>query len=312
MQQLFLTFLFLASATVHIGAQHDSTLPHCTIAVFECDSSWTISCPSGTPYEVVATVSDSVNDGKPDSVTIDITRGNAFTPPTCVRWTLLDLSQDGCRVCPSPNVDWSKLGNVIGRLRQLGYKTTFSVSHINDVVTIGDDDAWVWNALSIEDKAANKAVNRTAAYSHFNGDWEVARDMHKALGYKSRDAAMTFPSSFSLSLDAKLEKDADPAKVTEALLQKIGHKLHTSGHWVADAEEMGFKTDRCVVSIHDGRTFLWFTDVPFIAHYGGSVSYIEGADKSHDLLAIDFNTMPKHSAGQERGSETIVYRRKHH
>ncbi|XZE52545.1 hypothetical protein SH139x_004246 [Planctomycetaceae bacterium SH139] len=151
-----------------------------------------------------------------------------------------------------------------------------------------------------------------AAYSHFNGDWEVARDMHKSLGYEpSRDSAATFPSSFSLSLDAKLDENADPGGVHKGLLQKIGHELYTSGHWIADAEEMGFNTDHCVVSIHGGRTFLWFTDVPFIAQYGGAVSYIEGAGRPHDLLVIDFNTMPRHLAGYKRGIDTIVYRRKH-
>lgn len=150
-------------------------------------------------------------------------------------------------------------------------------------------------------------------YSYCNGDWEVAHDMHKVLGYDNPDRdGVTFPSSFSLTVEANLDKGADPTGVHKSLVDKMGHVLHASGRWIADENEMGFKTDRCLVSIFGGRTFIWFTDVPFTMIHGGAVSYIEGVDSNNDLLVVDFNTMPKHLAGHMRGQETIVYRRKKH
>ena len=160
--------------------------------------------------------------------------------------------------------------------------------------------------------SSEPAIAPLGSFSHWNGDWEVAEDIHRALGFEnnSRESTVTFPSSFRLSLDAQPNRSADPNRLNEQLLNKMGHVLSTSGHWVADSEEMGFKTDQCAVSTHGGRTFLWFTDVPYCGLHGGAVSYVEGADKKHDLLVIDFNTMPKHLAGQTRGDESFVYRRK--
>jgi hypothetical protein len=171
----------------------------------------------------------------------------------------------------------------------------------------------VLGLCAVAQVTTSEPANKTqAALSHWNGDWEVAEDIHRLLGFESnlRESAVTFPSSFRLSLVAHPDRDTDPHQVNYQLLSKIGHSLNATGHWVADAEEMGFTTDRCIVSTDGGRTFLWFTDVPFCGLHGGTVSYIEGTDKGYDLLVIDFNTMPTHLAGQTRGEETIVYRRR--
>ncbi|TWU58993.1 hypothetical protein Poly51_17740 [Rubripirellula tenax] len=169
--------------------------------------------------------------------------------------------------------------------------------------------------LQLEDLVipASKISGATpTSYSHWNGDWEVADDLHTALGFAadSRALSFTYPSSFRLSLGVRATNAADSNDGSAGRLEEMGHGISNSGRWIADAEELGFTTDRCIVSTHLGNTFLWFTDVPFVGIHGGKVSYVEGVDKNHDLLIIDYNTMPKHLDGEKRTGETIVYRRK--
>lgn len=78
---------------------------------------------------------------------------------------------------------------------------------------------------------------------------------------------------------------------------------------MARRERGRIKNRDCVVTIHDGATFLWVTGFPFIGVYGGKVSYLEGVDSEHDALVLDYNTMPKHLSGHARDVETVAFQR---
>ena len=139
-----------------------------------------------------------------------------------------------------------------------------------------------------EGAAANSGpAELPAAYPHWAGDWAVSSDLHRALGFgpDEHDRSSALSSSFQLSFDTQLN---DSAKQYQSYFPK--HQIVATGKW-HDEKQDGFKNRDCVVTIHEGDTFLWVTGFPFIGVHGGKVSYLEGVNSEHDALVLDYNTM---------------------
>jgi hypothetical protein len=159
--------------------------------------------------------------------------------------------------------------------------------------------------------AGTDSAQTALSFPHWNGHWEISDEASVLLGFEKPDQRdFAFPTAFHLSIHATLKTDADQHANDRMLFQGMNHTISTSGIWKVDPKELGSSSTRCLVTKSDGGTYLWLTDIPFVAIHGGKVSFVEGRDSGHDLLIIDFNTLPKHESGQVRGEETVVYKRK--
>ncbi|MEM9368263.1 MAG: hypothetical protein AAGD07_19890 [Planctomycetota bacterium] len=143
MRSLLYTSLLLLPGICPANASAPSTVPPCELVIFETKESWIISCPSGTPWKVVESMSEAIRDEESDQVTLLITPGKTFERPICSRWVLFRLSQNGLTTSPSWNVDWTMLSKLTAAIEALGYGTDFRLANTLDLVSINDDD-WTW------------------------------------------------------------------------------------------------------------------------------------------------------------------------
>lgn len=172
---------------------------------------------------------------------------------------------------------------------------------------------------AIAERSSEKAsTGKTALpkeFANWNGRWVISERANALLGFKSgepRDGVgIDSPIRFELKLDSRLGQstDAKTLSIVDGFLaDKMGHTILATGTWDTTFEVEPGIDKICFVSRHNGSTFLW-TMAPYIVFYGGEVTVVEGADKSKDILLIDFDVTTKHLAGAHRSVDTVAYSR---
>ena len=162
-------------------------------------------------------------------------------------------------------------------------------------------------------------VQQAKAYPVWTGEWELSKKLNELLGFHDEDLRTDeWPSSFRLSLSKSIGCDMDAEFLNHhrrLFFEHTNHQIVGTGKWEiayndasGASQDSGYETS-CFVTEYDGATFLW-VPVPFAILYGGKISFLEGADREHDAIVIDFNSMPKHLAGVVRASDTVAYKRR--
>lgn len=143
------------------------------------------------------------------------------------------------------------------------------------------------------------------------GAWELSPEANKLLGYDSREdrtnAVFDHPESFTLTFDKTLGESVDEENLQAYRdffrTQMPGHQLVATGAWKMKFEiDPGFEEDGFFLTVKEGATYLW-KPAAFVVLYGGKISFLEGVDKSRDLLVIDYNPLGSKSPRHE----TVVY-----
>lgn len=145
------------------------------------------------------------------------------------------------------------------------------------------------------------------------GAWELSPEANKLLGYASREdrtnAAFDHPESFTLTFDKTLGQSVDEENLQAYRdffrTHMPGHQLVATGAWKMKFEiDPGFEEVGVFLTVKEGATYLW-KPAAFVVLYGGKISFLEGVDKSRDLLVINFNPHEKES----RSHETVAFKR---
>ena len=139
--------------------------------------------------------------------------------------------------------------------------------------------------------------------------------MNRILGFHDDetrvDAVVDHPTSFRLSLD-KAVGERLSARVVEdyrdKIFRPIGHRIVATGTWETTFDVDPGIDSNCFVTQHEGSTFLW-VGAPWVVVYGGKLSFMQGRDRRHDVMVLDFNVTPAHLAGKTRTPDTVAYKR---
>src|SRR5262249_4373373 len=131
---------------------------------------------------------------------------------------------------------------------------------------------------------------------------------------KSREGGLLDapPLSFQVSLTDQIGEGIDAQHLQtyrDLVFKRMGHRIVATGKWALTFKDNpGIKSADCFVTEHEGASYLW---VPwgYVVVFGGKASFLEGADKSHDAMVIDFNSGANHLAGVGRSPDTFAYQR---
>ena len=164
--------------------------------------------------------------------------------------------------------------------------------------------------------AANEVpTGKSKVHQQWVGSWEVSGELNRILGFDGgetrNDAISPHPSSFRLSLHKTIGEKINPLKLKayHDIFRRIKQRIVATGKWETTfvGVDPGFGID-CYITERGGSTFLW-CDAPFTAVFGGRVLFIQGIDREHDVIIIDFNTNPDNLAGKQRTPDTVAYKR---
>jgi hypothetical protein len=152
----------------------------------------------------------------------------------------------------------------------------------------------------------------------WHGQWVLSEKINSALGFsdaRSREGGLLDapPLSFRITLTDKIGDGMDAQNLQtygDLVFKRMGHRIVATGKWeLTFKDNPGVKSTDCFVTEHEGASYLW-VPADYVVLFGGKVSFLEGADKGHDALAIDFNTGTNHLAGVGRSPDTFAYQRK--
>ena len=149
--------------------------------------------------------------------------------------------------------------------------------------------------------------------SQWSGAWEISSEANKLLGFATKEdranAGFDHPRSFTLSFD-KTPGESTRDKSIEGyegtvFKEMLKQRVVATGLWKMKFDvDPGLEEECCFLTVKEGSTYLW-KPADYVVVYGGKISLIEGVDRQHDLLVIDFNPQeskfPRH--------ETVVYKR---
>jgi hypothetical protein len=152
----------------------------------------------------------------------------------------------------------------------------------------------------------------------WHGQWVLSEKINSALGFtdgKSREGGLLDapPHSFHITLTDKIGDGIDAQHLQtyrDLVFKRLGHRIVATGKWeLTFNDNPGINATECFVTEHEGASYLWVS-AEYVVLFGGKVSFLEGADKSHDAMVIDFNTGTNHLAGVGRSPASFAYQRK--
>jgi hypothetical protein len=162
------------------------------------------------------------------------------------------------------------------------------------------------------------ADSKAKPLPQWHGQWVLSEKINSALGFsdaKSREGGRLDapPLSFQISLTDKIGDGIDARNLQsyrDLVFKRMGHRIVATGKWeMTFKDNPGIKSTDCFVTEHEGATYLW-VPADYVVVFGGKASFLEGADKNHDAIVIDFNTGADHLKGVGRSSDTFAYQRK--
>jgi hypothetical protein len=151
--------------------------------------------------------------------------------------------------------------------------------------------------------------------SQWVGPWEMSEELNRILGFKDdasrNDAVFDHPSSFRLSLDKVIGEKMNASLLRayrDTVFRRIDHRIVATGKWETKFDvDPGIDTN-CFVTQHDGSTYLW-VGAPYVVLFGGKVSFIQGVDRKHDVMVIEFNKTSDRLVRKFRTPDTVAYKR---
>lgn len=160
MRLFVLTFLLFCSSSCLADEPSVVTRPDSHIAIFFGKGRLVISCPSGTPLELVYKIKNHFPKPNEDPVYIDVTPELAFeTPKINERMILLELSETQCRICMPSNFDLEQVSELTRALEAYGYASDFRLVHYDRLVKLETDtnnpmnSMWKWISPNAQPKA---------------------------------------------------------------------------------------------------------------------------------------------------------------
>lgn len=140
--------LFSSPASLRAGEPRTQTPPRCLIAVFFAgDAPTRVSCPSGTPLNVIMAIVGLLDESSYTDVILDVTRTDVVEHGRSTRWIFLDLSEAGTRINVSSDTPWNVLPGLMDAVTSLGYSPDARLVHFSEMIELDAKitDRWRWN-----------------------------------------------------------------------------------------------------------------------------------------------------------------------